>query len=320
MERRCTESGPPSYTGAHVDQSKLLKEIVALLDQAAEGGRPDDITLRHCLNERWFSDTLSWLVDPRGDHGLGVAFLREFTKEVARERCRKDRGYARRASHLKWSRAPGPGRNATGLSLGNAGTFREFYLAGGVSRKNRGDRYCDVVVLDLDRFDGLVLVVENKLFGTNSHGQLRDQVEAVEDKYSRAAVREYVYLTLFGEPPSSSVDDEVPILPRWVALSWTSGVLDILERLEPRPRDRLEELVVLLRWLRRLRSFAVAKDAAVRELVRGMLDGGVECLLLELNRLCRSGSWERSSKGQKLTCRPSVRRVAPITPRHEMSR
>jgi hypothetical protein len=41
-------------------------------------------------------------------------------------------------------------------------------------------------------------VVENKLFGTNSTGQLRDQLLGVEEKYSRARIREYVYLTLVG--------------------------------------------------------------------------------------------------------------------------
>jgi hypothetical protein len=35
-----------------VDQSVLLKKVVTVLDEAAAGGRPDDITLRHCLNER----------------------------------------------------------------------------------------------------------------------------------------------------------------------------------------------------------------------------------------------------------------------------
>ncbi len=198
--------------------SDLLRRVRTLLDDAAAGGKPDEITLRHALNEAWFSDALAWLLDPRGDHGLGVRSLREFLKTIAKERCRKDRSYARRASHLRWSTTPGRGQSSTILRLANAVSFREFFLAGSPKRSKRGDRYCDVVVLDLDSKDGLVLVVENKLFGSNSSGQLRDQVLGVEEKYSRATIREYVYLTLFYERPSSKLNDGVKVLPRCVAL------------------------------------------------------------------------------------------------------
>ena len=286
-----------------MDQCELIRRVNALLDEAATVGKPDEITLRHCLNEGWFSDELAWLLDPQGNHGFGVRFLQEFMKAVARERCRPDRSYARRASHLRWSGAPGAGRHVTGktrLHLGNAASFREFYLARGVAQKGAGDRYCDVVVLDLDRTDGVVLVIENKLFGTNSRGQLRDQTEAIEEKYHRATVREYVYLTLFGEAPTSRIDDEVPLLPRWVALSWMPVIIDILDQLEPDPSGRLRDLVALLRWLRGLSEASGRNPESVMLLVTSLLNGGVECLLEELNRFSRNGRWLRSSQGSKL--------------------
>ena len=288
-----------AYTGPTVKQPTLIRRVNALLDAAAEGGKPDEITLRHALNEGWFSDALAWLLDPRGDHGLGVRFLQEFMKSVARERCRPDRSYARRASHLRWSRAPGRGRHTKGLKLGNATAFREFYVAGTVSNESVGDRFCDVVVLDLDRSDGIVLVIENKLFGTNSTGQLLEMLALVEEKYSRAPVREYVYLTLYGDPPTSRRKAEQAVLPRWVALSWVDHVLPVLDKLALSPPPRLDELIGLLRWLDRLER-AVNEDPEVTaDLVCAILDGGTECLLAELNRLAKTGSWQRATTGTR---------------------
>ncbi len=282
-----------------VTHSTVVQRTQALLEAAAEHGRPDEITLRHALNEGWFSDTLGWLLDPQGDHGLGVKFLQEFLKSVARERCRPEMKYARRASHLCWGNAKGRGQSTSGLRLGNASSFREFYLAGRVSGTDRGDRYCDVVVLDLDRSDGLVLTIENKLFGSNSKGQLLDQFEGVEEKYSRTKVREFVYLTLYGDPPTSLREREQAILTRWVALSWVNHVLVILEKLDWQSNVRLEEFVRLLRWLDNLNQ-AIDKDPdAVNDLVCSIVDGGVECLLAELNRLAKIGSWSRKTSGTK---------------------
>ena len=70
-------------------QNELLRDVRSILNSAEKNGNPDEITLRHALNEGWFSDALAWLLDPRGDHALGVRFLQEFLKEVAKERCRE---------------------------------------------------------------------------------------------------------------------------------------------------------------------------------------------------------------------------------------
>jgi hypothetical protein len=125
-----------------LNQASLLRRTKLLLGEAAVSGKPNEITLRHVLNEGWFSDALAWLLDPRGDHGLGVRFLKEFLKEIAKQRCSKGAGYARRASHLRWSKTPGRGQRATVLRLGNAASFREFYLSRGEKKSKRGDRLC----------------------------------------------------------------------------------------------------------------------------------------------------------------------------------
>jgi hypothetical protein len=278
-------------------QSDILARVGSMLDDAAASGKPDEVTLRHALNEAWFSDALAWLLDPRGGHGLGASFLREFLKEVAKERCRPGAGYARRTTHLRWSTTPGHGQSVSKLRIGNAVSFREFYLAGSAGLSACGDRYSDVVVLDLDSTDGLVLVIENKLFGTNTTGQLRDQLLAVEDKYRRARIREYVYLTLTGCAPSSTVADETPILSRWVALGWLDCVLPIIGRLEPNPSGRLSELVGLLQWMKHLVDLAQEESTAVTQFIEAILDGTAGCVLDELNRLCKSGHWVRSTSG-----------------------
>ena len=142
-----------------------------------------------------------------------------------------------------------------------------------------------------------MLVIENKLFGANHTGQLRDQLLGVEEKYSRATIREYVYLTLFGDSPTSKLETEKPHLNRWVTLGWLTQVLDVLDRLEPTPAGRLHELVTLLRWLKRLEAEGRNHSETVRTLIEIILTGAADCLLGEMNRLCRNGGWERKSAG-----------------------
>jgi hypothetical protein len=79
-----------------------------IIEKNAKAKLPD-ITLRRCLSEAWFSDTLAWLLDPKADHGLGVGFANEFLKKVASNRSSSKFGYARRRYHLKWGKK-GPGK------------------------------------------------------------------------------------------------------------------------------------------------------------------------------------------------------------------
>lgn len=122
-------------------------------------------------------------------------------------------------------------------------------------------------------------------------------LQAVEDKYSRATIREFVYLTLVGEKPSSILKTEKPLLNRWVALGWLTHVLGIIERIEPNPKGRLEELVVLLRWMRTLERQAQDDSETVQLFIEMILTGTVDCVLFELNRLCGKGEWKRKTSG-----------------------
>jgi len=67
-------------------------------------------------------------------------------------------------------------------------------------------------------------------------------------------------------------------------------VLDIIDRIEPHPDRRLEELVGLLRWLRCLNTQARAEPEIVQLLIETILTGTTDCVLGELNRLYRQGT------------------------------
>jgi hypothetical protein len=283
-----------------------LEPIRSFLESVPRGKASTDVALRRSLNEEWLSDTLAWLLDPKGSHGYGVDFVEAFVKRVARRRSRGDHDYERRATHLKFGQG-GRGRGSTTFNLGNATSLREFYLASTVGPSGTGSlessRYCDVVLADLDSGDDFLMVIENKLFTTNRPGQLSDYLHTVEDRYDRVSCREYVYLTLDGHDPVAYDGEDSETYDRWVRISWVDDILPLLEELGPRGDDELARLIGLLRWLRRLmlreRDASIDTDdiEAFRRLV---VEASARCLHEELSRLLADGkgSWriERTSK------------------------
>ena len=72
---------------------------------------------------------LSWLLNPKGSHGLGVAFCNAFVSLVAQRRVEGSGGlkYARKATFLKWGKE-GRGVGATNFAFQNAAVLRKYYL------------------------------------------------------------------------------------------------------------------------------------------------------------------------------------------------
>ena len=277
-----------------MNPESTIQPIREILDHARSKAEPDEITLRHALSETWFSDSLAWLLDPQGSHDLGDAFLKGFVKTIAQIRSAPRSGFARRASHLKWGNAGGRGRYTSKLRLGNACSVQEYYLsAAATKRKGRKSRSADVVVFDLDPRDGLFLVIENKLFGTNHKNQLLDEFQLVEERYRSIPIREYVYLTLSGDRPVATSEEERPTLNRWVCLSWTGHVLDLLTELAANPGPPLAELIRILTWLRTLVEGSTPHVKDVRRLERKFVRTGAECLLEQLDHLGegKPGNW-----------------------------
>lgn len=253
-----------------------------------------DLIFKRCFTEAWFSNTLAWLLDPKGSHRLGVAFVNEFLKEVARIRS-KDSGkkYARKKSLLKWGKE-GRGTPSTSFSLRNASVIREFYLAKSIHKRNgRGPKYCDIALIDLDPSDGLFLVVENKLFSLNHPKQLEDYYDTVEAKFGRAKVREYVYLTLHGNNPEKYGDITPKQYKYWVCMSWSKHIAKILNRVKVENEHRdIKQLKGILEWLKKMNQNSMVEY--VEDLRTMLLQAAFSCLHEELERLSDAGigSWK----------------------------
>jgi len=259
-----------------------------------------DNVLRRCLNERWLSDTLAWLMDPKADHGFGVDFIKLFVQKVAFKRT-SSISNSHGASRLKWGKK-GKGRIATSLHLGNSTTLREFYLSQGVKKKdNRGQQYCDIVMLDLDSCDNIILVVENKLFTINTKNQLSTYFGTVENKFKRAKTREYVYLTLYGDDPVLYEGDAAGLNDHWVCLSWLTDIIEILQNLVSQNKQidpKVEEFLKLLQYLQ---SINESPPVNADELLYALISIASDCLLEELQRLVLRGEWQSKKNRIKHT-------------------
>jgi hypothetical protein len=258
-----------------------------------------NLKLKQSFNEAWFSNMLAWLLDPKGSHGFGQDFLQGFLKMLAKKRSCSEDGYSRRNTFLKWGRE-GLGLTTSGLSLGNASAAREFFLAGEIGREaTQGSRFCDVVIMDLDPTDGLFVVVENKLFTTNHRHQLEDYHRAVESRYSKAKIREYVYLTFHGFHPVSA-DTRTNDLNRiWLRCSWTDDVAELLrDCLNSKPHREAKELLRHLDWLKSI--YLDRGESKAEEFRQIILNAAAYCLEEELNRLGegRPGVWSITREGR----------------------
>ncbi len=283
---------------------RIINNIDNFLSQnQLEIDRDDkDLTFKRCFNEAWFSNTLAWLLDPKGSHRLGVLFANEFLKTMAKIRTQDSKKYARKNSLLKWGKG-GSGTSPIGFSLKNASVIREFYLAKSIRRRSeRGPRYCDIALFDLDSSDSLFLVIENKLFSSNHPYQLEDYYDLVENKFSRAKFREYVYLTINGFDPVPNKDETNRKFKYWVRMSWYKDIFAILNKLQIQNEHKeIEKLKKLLGWLSKIARHSIVKH--VDELRMLLIKAASWCLQAELERLGEGGigSWQINSKGKSIT-------------------
>jgi hypothetical protein len=284
-------------------KNKLVKSLILNLSEIFDDKKfsfpRKEILLRRSFTESWFSDTLGWLLDPKGSHGFGVKFANEFLVKIAKERSsveNKDK-YARRTTYLKHGQS-GKGQLSRSFSVRNSSSVRELYLPDFSSgkKKQRG-RFCDVALLDLDIKDGLVVIIENKLFTNNHSGQLTDTLILANDKFKKARVREFVYLTLDGAepvPPSGNED-----FRDWVRLSWCVSVKGILDNLSLKSiHNEVDDLRNLLSWIQQLKLLEVKEAKSGTQIHAQMKDfflsSTAEYILEELNRLGsgKVGVWE----------------------------
>ncbi len=297
----------------------LHKHSNAIRDYCKSMVRDRDNDFERYLSESWFSNTLAWLLNPKESHGLGVTFANEFVKTIARKRsegfshcpCQKKRNeskeydYAHKAFMLKWHRNKHKGKSSLGLSLKNAYPICEFYLTRTRKEKRRTSMpsYVDVLFLDMDIGDGLVVAIENKLFTINHSEQLEYYYDNIEDKFSAAKIREYVYLTLRGDSPRNIDKKEKS---HWVCLSWLIDVYEILTSTKSdllKTNHDLKKLMEILCWLQ---SCCEAREKIptqeVKKLRKNLREVAAECLLEELQRSSedKTGAWEILKDGKRV--------------------
>lgn len=279
--------------------STLLQDISTILNQNPLDLEDKDIVLKRCFTENWFSDTLAWLLDPKGSHKLGVRFANAFVRKMAQIRTESNY-YKSKSTMFRWGNK-GSGKLATQLSLKNASSVREFYLAQSIGKRNRrGPRYCDVVFLDLDISDGMFVAIENKLFTTNHPGQLEEYYDLVESKFLRAKIREYVYLTLSGTPPVYKGEKEPRQFKYWLNMSWDTDILDLVEELtEDDIHPDILQLKTILKWMNQLKASSLQK--LVDPLRSDLLRTAAEGLCEELARLNdgKTGEWHVEENKRK---------------------
>ena len=197
----------------------------------------------------------------------------------------------------------GRGSSITGLKLGNASVIREFYLAKSVKKRHdRGRRYCDVVVIDLDSQDSLFLVIENKLFSCNFPFQLKEYYQVVEDKFNRARIREYIYLTVNGAKPFGYQKGDSNIHKYWIRMSWGKDILKILNLISAdNEHEEVKLLKELLVWFQTNENNSLHEE--LDEFRSALIKAASGCLLEELIRLGedKPGEWKLEHKKGKRT-------------------
>lgn len=280
--------------------------------------KENDNDFERYLSESWFSNTLSWLLNPKESHGLGVTFSNAFLVAIAKERtegCKPwysdvQTDYLRRSTMLKWRRNTKKGQSPIGLSLKNAFPVTEFYLSRDpkIKRDKRVPSYIDVLFLDMDLSDGIAVTIENKLFTVNHPNQLEYYYASIESKFSTATIREYVYLTLLGDAPipeKPKTGEKSKKLNQWVCLSWIDDVRSILEELTHTKTVNADVLKLLdvLKWLGKCHPNK--KDLPINDISAfrtKLVECATDCLLEELSRLGgdKRGSWELKKYKQRI--------------------
>lgn len=151
--------------------------------------------------------TLAWLLDPKGSHNLGTAFVERFLTGLP------DRLSMRLPANLDTARVFSelPVKDKT-LRLGDAVPSEAIEATGNDSSK-RIDVYMQVE-------STFFLAIEAKI-GADEHGnQLEHYREAVQKQAAGRAVPTLLYLTLEGAEPGKQGEREY-----WTAINWHEHVL-----------------------------------------------------------------------------------------------
>lgn len=154
------------------------------------------------------SNTLGWLLDPAESHGLGDVFLRRILSNMLLESGGDIQGLSAAQVEL--------------MDFSDIEVRREW-------------KHIDVLVID--RTNGLVLLIENKVGSRESPGQLARYRKVIGPEFPSFKLI-LVFLTLEGE---SSEDEEAS---EYIAYSHPR-LLEVLERIIKQRREQMPEAVVI---------------------------------------------------------------------------
>lgn len=183
------------------------------------------------------SNALAWLLDPAGSHGLGPEFLSLFLRHASR-RARDDKDVIADA-------VPSP-FDVDAWDLSGAEVRREW-------------RNVDLLVLD--RANGLVCAIENKVFSGGHSGQLERYRSAVEAAFPEAKHRLFLFLSPGGVPPGDR---------HYAALSY-DDIADLLNRLLSRRGDGMgDEVRSFVTQYKAMIDRHLSEDPEIERVCRGI--------------------------------------------------
>ncbi len=209
-----------------------LKQLLAEERQASAEFNLFELLERH-HREETHSRVLTWLLDPNGNHGVGDYFLKTFLLTTG---CPLEV-----ADNSDWTQVT---------------SQREW---GHEVDGTRGS--LDILVVDASK--QFLCAIENKVFHSESDGQLNRYRRALEESYQNFT-RHYVFLTRAGMSPQS--EDE---RAHWICANYTD-ILEILERSinECASEIRDDVRVFLQHYARILRKIMIPESTEIQQLAR----------------------------------------------------
>ncbi|MGL1933135.1 MAG: PD-(D/E)XK nuclease family protein [Desulfotalea sp.] len=136
--------------------------------------------LRIAHKELQHSNLLAWLFDPNETHKLNDFFLKEFIKLYYKENEYKDLGNTKSKLSVF---------DFINLDFSDLEIRRE---------------HANIDILILSKSNGFCIMIENKIYAREGHGQLEKYRTYIETKYPEYKYKIYIYLSLFEQEISES--------------------------------------------------------------------------------------------------------------------
>jgi len=272
----------------------MKKEIEAINKKL-----PKELLIDECLTESYFSNNLSWLLNPKANSN-NVDFIDRFIKLIAIKRS-KDPILHTKANSLKFGKK-GNGTTYSKLNLYNSSVVREYHLPKSINGE-RNTNYCDVAIFDFDWPNPAIIAIENKLFGGVNNPQLNKYHRQCEKIFKEIKTREYVIIGLSKVKPTEILNNK-----NWIYLSWIYDIKPIVDKLLLKSK-RYINFKSVLEYLLDIHNYS-KRDQFMR-FTDNYLNSITSCFLDEVNRIKSDrGNWQLqcSTWNQKVITHTSAKK------------